>query len=413
MPLVFFMKSRTIKMSDFLSYTLVAFLTLSLAVRAETSVVTNRDHLSKAFQNAKPIGNGVYSIAGTKGKSREKGTDAMLAELGDDDVLVSIEGWDSLKWGLLRRHVEVLSAGMENRPDMRMEGNSAMRKIARQEILRKLLKEYLEHAVFAVEAKRIGITVKPEEFEKYRALAREGYAQMGETGKALLSLMESGESFYEHNLTNALYWQAYKTQELLPMCGTDDAEIAKMIRIRHSANVGSTATNLYKKALIVEIQDKLKGGMEFGEAAEKWSDCESSLTRGVMMDALNEHPERFDKGELPEAVEAALRGLKEGETSGIIETPAAWHIVRLLKRNVSKDDEDPTVEIAQIMLEKEMLEPEFSTAQARKYIETIKMKAVLKATFYDLLKKVKIDSKIPLWDAADSRGRRRRIKRLK
>jgi hypothetical protein len=113
---------------------------------------------------------------------------------------------------------------------------------------------------------------------------------------------------------------------------------------------------LYKKTLIAEIQTKLNGGMEFGEAAEKWSDCESSLTRGVVMDAMEEHPERFEKGELPEAVEAALSQLKEGETSGIIETPTAWYIVRLLKRNISKDDEDSTVEIAQIMLEKEMLE---------------------------------------------------------
>lgn len=413
MPLVFFMKSGPIKMSDLFSYVLLAVLTFSCSVCAETGVVTNRDHLSKAFQNAKRIGDDVYSIAGTKGQSRAKGTDAMLAELGDDDVLVSIEGWDSLKWGLLRRHVEVLCKGFDSRPEMRAEGNTAMRKIANQEILRKLLKEYLEHAVFAVEAKRIGITVKHEEFEKYRALAREGYAQMGETGKALLSLMESGESFYEHNLTNALYWQAYKTQELAPLCGTDDAEIAKMIRIRHSANVSCVATNLYKKTLIAEIQDKLKGGMEFGDAAEKWSDCDSSLTRGVMMDAMNEHPERFDKGELPEAVETAVNGLKEGEMSGIIETPTAWHIVRLLKRNVSKDDEDPTVEIAQIMLEKEMLEPELSPVQARKYIESIKMRYALKEMFYDLVKKVKIDSKIPLWDSAESGARRRRIKRVK
>ena len=412
MPLVFLMKLRTVKMFGFFAYILVAIVILSWSARAETGVVTNRDYLSKAFQHAKRIDKDVYSIAGTKAQRKEKSTDAMLAELDDDDVLVSIEGWDSLKWGLLRRHVEVLCEGLDNRPEMRMEGNTAMRKIANQEILRKLLKEYLEHAVFAVEAKRIGITVKPEEFEKYRAMAREGYAQRGETGKALLALMEGGESFYEHNLTNALYWQAYKTQELVPLCGTDEAEIAKMIKIRHSANVGCVTTNLYKKALIAEIQEKLKGGMEFGEAAEKWSDCESSLTRGVMMDAMDEHPERFEKGELPEAVETALSGLKEGGTSGIIETPTAWHIVRLLKRNVSKDDEDPTVEIAQIMLEKEMLEPEFSPRQARKYIETIKMKAVLKATFYDLVTKVKIDSKIPLWDSADS-TRRRRVKRIK
>ena len=71
MPLVFFMESRPIKMSNFFSYVFLVVLTLSCSVCAETGVVTNRDHLSKAFQNAKRIGDNVYSIAGTKGQRRE------------------------------------------------------------------------------------------------------------------------------------------------------------------------------------------------------------------------------------------------------------------------------------------------------------------------------------------------------
>lgn len=399
-------------MTKSFTYTFIIAAVFSCAMCAETpppASAAKQDGLSKAFQNARPIGKNVYSLTGKKNEVAGKSTDQRLEELKDDDILVSIEGWDALKWGLLRRHVEVLCDAVENRPEMQAEGNESMKKIARKMWLRKLLKDYLEHAVFAVEAKRMGITVKSETFDEYRAKAREGFKQMGESGKPFLAMMDGGESFYEHNLTNALYWQAYKEQVAAPLCGTDDNEIARMIQMRHAANMSTVATNLQKKALIAEIHGKLKDGMEFGDAAEKWSDCESSATRGVMMDSLDEHPERFSEGDLSSPIWSALSGLKEGEMSGVVETPMAWHIVRLLKRNPSKDDEDETVEIAQIMIEKDMLDPEFSPKGARSYIESIKMKMVMKAKFSELVQKVKIDSKIPLWDSSNSNSKRRRF----
>ena len=397
---------------------LVFFFAISLVLPwlacAEAVSDVGRARLSNAFRNAQPIGNNVYSVAGKKSAERkkEKGVLERLAELKDDDVLVSIEGGDTLKWGLLRRHVEALCSGID-RPDMQVEGNAAAKKIVYQARLRKLLKDYLEYGVFAVEAKRLGLKIGPEKFEEFRAKAREGYSRMGDTGKALLGLMESGESFYEHNLTNALYWLAYKEQVAAPMCETDDGEIAKMIQIRHAANLSVVTTNLQKKALISEIYGKLRDGMDFGEAAEKWSDSESSVTRGVVMDALDEHPERFAEGDLPEAVEAAIKGLKEGETSGIVETPEAWHIVRLMKRNVPEDGGDATVEIAQIVLEKRMLEPELSPAGSRRHIEALKMKAVMKSKFHELFTNIKVDSKIPLWEPSDPSKRRVKVRKIK
>ena len=397
-------------MSNFTPYALVAFLIMSVSVCAQTSATGKQDGLSKAFQGAQPIGRNIYSVTGKK-LADEKSTDSILAGLKDSDVLVSIEGWDSLKWGLLRQHVVVLCAGID-RPDMQADGNAALKDISFKMQLRKLLKDYLEHAVFAVEAKRIGITVPPERFEEYRAKAREGYAQMGEKGKSLQALMDSGESFYEHNLTNALYWLAYKEKEMDPYCTTDEREIAKMIGIRHSANLATTATNLQRRAFMDDILGKLKGGMEFGEAAEQWSDSDSSSSRGVVMDEVDQNPARLSEGDLPTEVWAALSGLKEGETSGVVDAPMGWYIVRLLKRNAPKDGEEQTVEIAQIMVEKDLLDPELSPSQARKYIEFVKMKALSKVMFSELIKKVKIDSKIPLWDSAAT-AKKRKLKRVR
>ncbi len=399
-------------MSNFTQYALSALLLLPLSGFAQTTAPERQSGISRAFNNARQVGRNVYSVTGKKPAAEEKSTESLLAGLKDDDVLVEIEGWDALKWGILRRHVEVLCAGID-RPDMQMEGNAAVKKIAYNMRLRKLLKDYMEHAVFAVEAKRLGLTVAHERFEEYRAKAREGYAQMGETGKSLQALMDGGESFYEHNLTNALYWLAYKEKEMVPLCKTDEREIAKMIGIRRNANLATTATNLQRRAFMDEILCKLKGGMEFGEAAERWSDSESSSTRGVVMDEADERPARLAESDLPAEVWSALSGLKDGETSDVVDTPKAWYIVRLLKRNAPEEDGGPTVEIAQITVEKDLLDPEFSPSQAKGYIESIKMKALTKATFRELVAKVKINSKVPLWDPSGPGKKRKLVKRAK
>ena len=398
----------------FLAWALAAFLPSCRLFGAGTPADAPKG-ISKAFQKAQPSGGNVVSIAEKKSarKGKEKSTEQVLKELRDDEVLVKIDGCDVLKWGLLRRHVEALCVGIE-RPEMQMEGNAALRAIMFQSRVRRLLKDYIEYALFAAEARREGVTVAPETFVKYRARARAGYEKMGESGKALLKLMDSGESFYEHNLTNALYCLEYQKRVLAPMTETDDGEIKKMMGMVHAANTAVVATNLYKKALAADILAKLDGGMDFGDAAEKWSDCESSATRGVMMNGTDEYPERFSEGDLPKAVEEALAKLKEGERSGIIETPLAWHIVRLLKRNgSSEEDGEATVEIAQILLEKEMLQPELLPEQARERIRDIKMKAVTKMKFRELLGKVKIECKIPLWEPADPTKKHVKIRKIK
>ena len=372
------------------------------------------NRLSKAFQNARQTGDkNIYTLLKEKASGKVKSAEQLFKELKDEDVLIKIGNADVLKWGVIRRHVEALCLGIGYRPEMQAEGNEALKSIAFQSRLRKLLKEYVEHSVFAVEARRNGITVDDETFNKYRAMARAGYAKMGEAGKALLGLMSEKECFYEQNLTNALYWQAYKNKFLAPIAEAEEGDVEKMIGMVHAANAAATATNLHNRAFISEIQEKLKGGLEFGDAAEKWSDCESSATRGVMMDGMDEHPERFASGDLPEPIEAVLEKLKEGETSGVIETPAAWHIVRLLKRNAATEQDEQTVEIAQIMIEKKMLEPELTSKQARAKVEAIKMKAVLKVKFRELLDTVKIDSKIPLWESADPNKRAVKVRRIK
>ena len=369
------------------------------------------DIVSKAFRNAKQTGQDVVSVVGATKKRKGMTTGDILAGLKDEDVLIDIGGRFRLKWGLLRKHAETLCSDID-RPDMQASGNDAVKKIAFQSVCRKLLKDYVEHGVFALEACRLGLKVDEEEFRMYRQKAREAYERKGEVGKALIRLMESGESFYEHNLTNALYWKAYRTKEVEPKIELPDEDVHRFIGMRHEKNLRTLATNDFKRVLIRDILAKVKGGMDFGEAAEKWSDDDSAATKGVMMDDHGEVVVKFEKGDLSEELVTHCWHLGIGEISDVIETPYAWHIVKMLKRNPATDDAEETIEFAQIKLEKVFLKPEFSEVEARDRARTLILRTAMKAKFGELLGRTHIESKIPLGES-DKDGGRTRIQRIK
>ena len=260
------------------------------------------DNVSRAFKGAKPSEKKVLSVTRPKRTKKGKPTAEILAGLKDDDILVDIGGVFRLKWGLLRKHVEVLCKGVEDRPDMQISGNEAVKSVAFQTFCWKLLKDYIQHGVFALEARRLGIKVDEAEFRTYRQQAHEAYARKGEMGEAMIKLMNSEESFYEHNLTNALYWKAFREKEVEPKIELPEEDVRRFIEMRHTRNLHVLATNNFKRALIGNVQIQVKGGMDFGEAAEKWSDDDSAGTKGVMMDDDGETPQKFTKDDLDERI---------------------------------------------------------------------------------------------------------------
>lgn len=383
---------------------------------AEQSVLGTKDgadadFVSKSFQNAKPRGKNEFSVVNPASRRKDKPTAEILAALKDDDILVDIGGVFRLKWGILRKHVEMLCKRLEYRPEMQASGNDAVKTMAFQSYCSKLLKDYIEHGVFAVEAQRIGIMVSEEEFKKYRQMARKKYAQDGERGRLLIDLMDSRESFYEYNLTNALYWKAYRMKEIEPKIELPEEDVQRFIKMRHDKNLNVLATNDLKRVLVGKILSEVQGGMDFGEAAEKWSDDDSSETKGVMMDDNGMITLKFERSDLDERISARCWNLKPGELSDVIETPYAWHIIKLLKRNPATTDAEETIEFAQIKLEKGFIEPEFSEQEARDRARSLILKSAMKMHFAELMKKTRIDSKIPLND--DKRNSDVRIRRIR
>ena len=351
--------------------------------------------LIKAFRHGKMTDQHTMSMSGGK-KKKSDDIWQKIQKLGRDEVFLDISGHDILRWGVLLDHLDALDMPF-NVPAMRDEGMEVARKIAYKSRLGKLIGDYIRYGVIAVEARRLGLHVKEEEFVEQRKAARETYGKMGDVGIKLTKLLDAPESFFEHNLTNALLWRAYKTQIVEPTIQVSNDEIHELIKIRHQQNSDIMATNMLKVAQIKEILSKVRRGMDFGDAAETWSEDDYADSRGIITeDDDDEVPKRFGEDDLPDELEAASSKLAVGEISDIIETPYAWHIIKLLKRNPATDENEATVELAQIMLEKEMLEPEINEAQAEAKIRLLKVNTQLKLKFVELLRTTKVDCQIPL-----------------
>ena len=357
------------------------------------------------LKNAETVGRGV-SVKGTRSTPEADEVD-VLRQFDDEAIFLDIEGQDRVKWKLLREEMEDIVNGFPHRPEMDEAAVRNARKVVFNTRLSKLLRNYIKFAVFAVEARKKGITVPESVFAEQRNRMRKDLERKGASGRRQLARITAPESLYEHNLTNALLWQANAEQVVRPSLVISAEEIAARIEKQHADNVAKAATNDFKRTLAADLRKRLQSDPStFAALAEKWSDCPSSDLGGVLSD-INDQPQRLHHGDLRPEMEKAYDKMKIGEISDVVETPYSWHIIKLLARHPKTDDEEPSVELAHIMLEKVPLLPELTEEQARHKIENKKVREVMAVKFLDLLKTTKIDCLVPLQDNSQGAGGRK------
>jgi len=97
---------------------------------------------------------------------------------------------------------------------------------------------------------------------------------------------------------------------------------ASHILLMYQGSERSNATRSKAEAerQIAEIQKELSGGGDFATLAREHSDCGSAAAGGDLG--------AFGRGQMVKAFEEAAFELGVGDTSGVVETPFGYHLIR-------------------------------------------------------------------------------------
>jgi parvulin-like peptidyl-prolyl isomerase len=76
----------------------------------------------------------------------------------------------------------------------------------------------------------------------------------------------------------------------------------------------------HAQAQIQQLKTQLDGGADFADLARQHSDCPSGKKGGDLG--------QFGRGQMVKAFEESAFGMAVGGTSGVVETPFGYHIIR-------------------------------------------------------------------------------------
>ena len=97
---------------------------------------------------------------------------------------------------------------------------------------------------------------------------------------------------------------------------------ASHILLMYAGSERSSATRSKEEAQaqIADIATQLEGGADFAALARQHSDCGSAQAGGDLG--------AFGRGQMVKGFEDAAFALNVGDTSGVVETPFGFHIIR-------------------------------------------------------------------------------------
>jgi len=97
---------------------------------------------------------------------------------------------------------------------------------------------------------------------------------------------------------------------------------ASHILLMYAGSERSSATRSKEEAesQIADIEQQLEGGADFAVLAREHSDCGSAQAGGDLGG--------FGRGQMVKGFEDAAFALNVGDTSGVVETPFGYHVIR-------------------------------------------------------------------------------------
>jgi len=208
---------------------------------------------------------------------------------------------------------------------------------------RTILNQMVESKLFEQEAKKRGLTVSDEELDASIAEVRSKYGLNEDQMEEVLKKQNlTPETFREQWRVQTLGNKLLDSQLRNKIVVTDD-EIVEYYKqnygeIDYSSNFTETSEEEVEIAHIlispntpnaedraIEVAELAKSGNDFGTLAREYSDDSFTADKGGNLGT-------FKKGDLIEQLEIAVERTPEGKVSGPVQSPAGYHILKVVKR---------------------------------------------------------------------------------
>jgi peptidyl-prolyl cis-trans isomerase SurA len=211
---------------------------------------------------------------------------------------------------------------------------------------RTILNQMVESKLFEQEATKRGLTVSDEELDASIAEVRSKYGLNEDQMEEVLKKQNlTPETFREQWRVQTLGNKLLDSQLRNKIVVTDD-EIVEYYKqnygeIDYSSNFTETSEEEVEVAHIlispdtpnaedraIEVAELAKSGNDFGTLAREYSDDSFTAEKGGNLGT-------FKKGDLIEQLEIAVERTPEGKVSGPVQSPAGYHILKVVKRTGS------------------------------------------------------------------------------
>lgn len=260
-----------------------------------------------------------------------------------------------------------------------------------------VLQQMIEQKLFEQEAERRGIKVSEAELDASIEQVKRKYNLNDQQMEEVLKKQNlTPESFREQwrlqTLSNKLLDSQLKNRIVITdaeiqkyynenyggggtVTTTSPAESDEQVEIAHIL-ISSRNPDAQQKA--EEVAEMAKSGKDFSELAKEYSDDTLSADKGGNLGY-------FKRGDLIKPLEVAVENTSEGDVTGPVESPAGYHIIKVLERTKTESSEeeksDSTTELAIDETTKkeitDILYRQKAEAQLRDWLEEVKKNAYI------------------------------------
>ena len=258
---------------------------------------------------------------------------------------------------------------------------------------RTILNQMIESKLFEQEAKRKGITVSDEELDASIAQVRNKYNLTEEQMEEVLKKQNlTPETFREQwrvqTLGNKLLDSQLKNRIVITDEEINEYYEENFGTIDYSSVTTETTEEEVEVAHIlispdspdaqnkaIEVAELAKSGKDFGSLAREYSEDSFTADKGGNLGS-------FKKGDLIEPLEIAVERTPEGKVSGPVQSPAGYHIIKVLRRTTPSNDSNEKKSEEEIYISederneiRQVLHRQKAEEQLRTWIEGVREKS--------------------------------------